>query len=158
MNHSEFRELFPDDDACFDYLKARFYPDGSRCVSCGRATKFHRIRGRSAYSCQFCGHHVYPTAGTILHRSTTSPRLWFWAIFLMSSTRCQISTRQLERELGVTYKTAHRMRSQIRRSLLPEEERTAAPASRETDSETERSRAAPPPMNLRRRLRLSERS
>lgn len=117
MTYSRFLDLFPDNDACVAYLKNKFYPDGSECPGCGKATKFHRIRGRAAYSCQFCGQQVYPTAGTIFHKSTTSLQLWFWAIFLMSSTRCGISAKQLEREIGVTYPTAHRMFKQIRTLL-----------------------------------------
>ncbi|MGV1048690.1 MAG: IS1595 family transposase [Solirubrobacterales bacterium] len=120
MTYSRFLERFPDNAACLDYLKNRFHPDGSDCPSCGKATKFHRLRGRAAYSCQFCGHQVYPTAGTIFHRSTTSLQLWFWAIYLMSSTRCGISAKHLEREIGVTYKTAHRMFKLIR-TLLSDE-------------------------------------
>jgi transposase len=117
MTYSRLRELFPDNDACLDYLKAKFFPDGTPCPKCGRPSKFHRINGRSAYSCQYCGHHVYPTAGTIFHKSTVSLPLWFHAIYLMSSTRCGISAKQLEREIGVTYKTAHRMFKQIRTLL-----------------------------------------
>lgn len=117
MSHIEFMRLFPDNDACLEYLKAKFYGDGTACPACGKTSKFHRVSGRSAYSCQYCGHHVYPTAGTIFHKSTTSLQMWFWAIYLMSSTRCGISAKQLEREIGVTYKTAHRMFKKIR-SLL----------------------------------------
>lgn len=120
MTYSRFLELFPDNDACLEYLKQRFFPDGTECPKCGKASKFHRITGRSAYSCQFCGHHVYPTAGTIFHKTTVSLQLWFFAIYLMSSTRCGISAKQLEREIGVTYKTAHRMFKQIR-TLLSDE-------------------------------------
>lgn len=122
MTYTEFMQLFPDNGACLDYLKARFYPDGTECPKCSKPSKFHRIKGRSAYSCQFCGHQVYPTAGTIFHKSTTSLQLWFWAIFLMSSTRCGISAKQLEREIGVTYKTAHRMFKQMRTLLLQDDE------------------------------------
>jgi transposase-like protein len=123
MTYSQFLERFPDNSACLDYLKERFYPNGTECpnAKCGKASRFHRISGRSAYSCQFCGHHVYPTAGTIFHKSTVSLQLWFYAIYLMSSTRCGISAKQLEREIGVTYKTAHRMFKQIR-TLLAEDE------------------------------------
>src|SRR5438477_173578 len=96
LTYSRFMALFPDNDACLEYLKERFYPDGTPCPKCGRESRYHRITGRSAYSCQFCGTHVYPTAGTIFHKSTTSLQLWFWAIFLMSSTRCGISAKQLE--------------------------------------------------------------
>jgi transposase len=114
MTFSRFLERFPDNDACLEYLKQRYYPNGHECPKCHKATKYHRVRGRAAYSCQYCGHHVYPTAGTIFHKSTTSLVLWFWAIFLISSTRCGISAKQLEREIGVTYKTAWRMFRQIR--------------------------------------------
>jgi transposase len=117
MTYSRFLELFPDNEACLEYLKGKFFADGTACPKCERASKFHRIKGRSAYSCQYCGHHVYPTAGTIMHKSTISLQLWFFAIYLMSSTRCGISAKQLEREIGVTYKTAHRMFKQIRTLL-----------------------------------------
>lgn len=120
MTYSRFLELFPDNDAALEYLKQRYFPDGTECPKCGKASKFHRITGRSAYSCQYCGHHVYPTAGTIFHKSTVSLQLWFYAIYLMSSTRCGVSAKQLEREIGVTYKTAHRMFKQIR-TLLSDE-------------------------------------
>ena len=81
MTYTRFMERFPNHDACLDYLKERFYPDGSGCPSCGKQTKFHRIKSRAAYSCQWCGHQVYPTAGTIFHKSTTNLQMWFWAIF-----------------------------------------------------------------------------
>jgi transposase len=122
MTYTDFLRMFPDNDACMDYLRDRFFPAGAPCPRCGKATKFHRIRGRSAYTCQYCRHQVYPTAGTIFHKSTTSLQLWFWAIFLMSSTRCGISAKQLEREIGVTYKTAHRMFKQIRTLLCQDDD------------------------------------
>jgi transposase-like protein len=115
----EFNEQFPDDDTCLEFVYQARYPVGSICPNCLKPTKFHRISGRTAYSCQFCGTHVFPTAGTIFHKSPTPLRSWFYAMFLMSSTRCGISAKQLERELGVTYKTAWRMFKQIR-SLMDE--------------------------------------
>jgi transposase len=121
MTYSRFLELFPDNDACLDYLKAKFYSDGTECPKCGKPSKFHRIKGRSAYSCQFCGQHVYPTASTIFHKSTVSLQLWFWAIYLMSSTRCGISAKQLEREIGVSYPTAWRMFKMIRTLLADDD-------------------------------------
>lgn len=122
VTYTRFMELFPSHDACLDYLKDRFHPDGSDCPKCGKKTKFHRIKSRAAYSCQYCGHQVYPTAGTIFHKSTTNLQIWFWAIFLMSSTRCGISAKQLEREIGVSYPTAHRMFKQIRTLLSQEDD------------------------------------
>src|SRR5437867_4351046 len=116
----DFVRDYPDDATCLDYLWRRMHsPDGStaKCPKCGRVRRFHRVASRPSYSCDTCGHHVHPTAGTIFHKSSTSLHLWFHAIFLMAQTRCGISAKQLERELGVTYKTAWRMFKQIRSML-----------------------------------------
>ena len=120
---TQFNRDFPNDDACLEWLKNYLYPDGIFCETCKRVTKHHKIASRRSYSCDFCGHHVHPTAGTIFEKSTTPLKLWFHAIYLMSSTRCGISAKQIERETGVTYKTAWRMFKQIR-SLLREEPKT----------------------------------
>jgi transposase len=116
-SRAEFARDFPDDDACLSWLKDERYPDGIFCKNCERVTTHHRVKSRPSYSCQFCGHHVHPTAGTVFHKSSTSLHLWFQGIFLMSATRCGISAKQLEREIGVNYKTALRMFHQIRALL-----------------------------------------
>jgi transposase len=113
----DFQERFPDDAACMDALVGMLYPDGIHCPKCGKVTKHHRLTKRAAYACQFCGRHEYPMKGTIFEGSSTSLKLWFYAMYLMASTRCGISAKQLERELGVSYPTAHRMFKKIR-SLL----------------------------------------
>jgi transposase len=117
----EFMRECPDDAACLDMLwRERYAPDGHRaaCPKCKRTRKFHRIASRPAYSCDTCGHSLYPLAGTIFHKSSTSLHLWFYAIYIMASTRCGVSAKQLERELGVTYKTAWRMFNLIRNKLM----------------------------------------
>jgi transposase len=113
----EFTRDFPDDATCLEWLKNHLYPDGIYCVNCERVTTHHRVKSRPSYSCQFCGHHVHPTAGTIFHKSSTSLHLWFQGIYLMSSTRCGISAKQLGREIGVNYKTALRMFHKVRELL-----------------------------------------
>lgn len=110
----DFNEAFPTDDACLDFILSLLYPDGVVCRSCQRVTKHHRLSGRKAYSCQECGTHVYPLAGTIFEKSSTRLKSWFYALYIMASTRCGVSAKQLQRELGVTYKTAWRMFNQIR--------------------------------------------
>ncbi len=117
----EFMRQFPDDAACLDRLwRDRYAPDGhhAECPKCERERKFHRTKTRASYTCDSCGHHLHPMAGTIFEKSTTSLQLWFYAIYLMGSTRCGISAKQLERELGVTYKTAWRMFNKIRNELM----------------------------------------
>jgi transposase len=117
---TDFEQDFPDDAACLDWLVGYLYPDGIYCPKCEKVTKHYRVKSRPSFSCQFCGHHEHPMRGTIFENSATSLKLWFHAIFLMSQTRCGISAKQLERELGVTYKTAWRMFNKIR-SLLADD-------------------------------------
>ncbi len=116
----EFEKDFPDDAACLDYIFRMRYSNGVFCSICKRVTKHHRDTHRPSYTCQFCGTHVHPMVGTVFENSATSLRLWFYAIYLMASTRCGISAKQMERELGVTYKTAWRMFNKIR-SLMAED-------------------------------------
>lgn len=116
----QFQQDFPDDEACLEWLKNNRWPEGIHCKKCKRVTKHYRLRNHPKYSCQFCGNHVSPLAGTILEKSSTSLYNWFYAMYLMASTRCGVSAKQIERETGVTYKTAWRMYKQIR-SMLGED-------------------------------------
>jgi transposase-like protein len=120
----EFWREFPDDAACLDRLwRERYAPDGhhAHCPVCEKQRKFHRTKTRASYTCDTCGKHLHPMKGTIFEKSTTSLQLWFYAMFLMASTRCGISAKQLERELGVTYKTAWRMFNKIRNELMSDD-------------------------------------
>ena len=123
----EFMRHFPDDDACLELLwRTRFSPNGTHahCPKCDAKREFKRYthaQQRQAWTCTGCGKHLAPTAGTIFHKSSTSLHLWFYAMYLMASTRCGISAKQLERELGVTYKTAWRMAHEIRRHLMADD-------------------------------------
>jgi transposase-like protein len=120
----EFMREFPDDDACLDWLwRNRLSEDGrhAECPKCGVVRPFKRYatkQRRQTWTCTTCGRHVQPTAGTIFEGSPTSLHLWFFAIHLMTSTRCGLSAKQLEREVGVTYKTAWRMLNLIRNQLM----------------------------------------
>ena len=128
----EFMHEFPDDEACLTYLwTTRYAPDGThaRCPRCEVKRAFRRYetgQQRQSWTCTACGLHLHPTAGTIFHKSSTALHLWFYAIYLITSTRCGISAKQLEREIGVGYKTAWRMFNLIRNSLMAE---TPAPLS-----------------------------
>ena len=125
---TEFQRDFPNDAACLEHLwRTRYSPDGkhAECPKCETERVFKRYatkQGRQSWTCIGCGHHVHPTAGTIFHKSSTSLHLWFYAMYLMTSTRCGISAKQLERELGVHYKTAWRMFNKIRNELMGDED------------------------------------
>ena len=128
----EFEREFPDDTACLEWLVKRSYPEGIFCPTCNRVTKHHRETKRPSYACQNCGHHEHPMKGTIFEDSATSLKLWFYAIYLMSATRCGISAKQLGREIGVTYKTAWRIFHLIRKML---NENDGSPLKGEVDAD-----------------------
>ncbi len=114
----DFNQEFPTDDACLEYIKEQRWPGGiTRCDKCKQDRRHYRVRGRTAYACDHCGNHIYPLAGTVFEKSSTSLRLWFYSAYLMGCTRCGISAKQIQRETGVTYKTAWRMFRQIRRLM-----------------------------------------
>jgi transposase len=104
-----FIKRFPDDDSCLEEIKKLQYPKGIYCTECGMITKHYKIKNRTSYSCKLCRSQVSPLAGTIFEKTTTPLRIWFYAIFLMTHSRAEITIKQLQRELGVTYKTAWRI-------------------------------------------------
>ena len=127
-NVLEFFREFPDDETCLQFVwRGRFAPDGehARCERCEAERVFKRYetaQKRPAWFCQTCGFRIHPLKGTIFERSSTSLQMWFYAMYIMASTRCGVSAKQLERELGVTYKTAWRMFNLIRNQLMAQDE------------------------------------
>jgi transposase len=123
----EFMREFPNDASCLEWLwRERWSEDGEHadCPKCEQRRMFKRYatsQRRQSWTCTGCGHHVHPTAGTIFHKSSTSLHLWFYAFYLMTSTRCGISAKHLEREIGVNYKTAWRMLNKIRNELMDQQ-------------------------------------
>jgi transposase-like protein len=117
----QFNGMFPDNNACLDWLMEQRHPGYmAPCAYCKVERKFHRVYTRKTFSCDHCGTMISPMAGTIFEKSSTSLRLWFYAMYLMSVTRCGISAKQIQRETGVTYKTAWRMFREIR-TLMSED-------------------------------------
>src|SRR3989344_1940941 len=100
---TQFRAEFPNNDICLDYIFNKKYP----------AVKAYRIKGRKDYA-DALGKQYSPLAGTIFEKSSTQLTLWFYAIYLFAVSKNGVSAKELERQLGVTYKTAWRMAKQIR--------------------------------------------
>jgi transposase len=111
----EFFARFPNDDACLEHImQVRFGGTRFECTSCGKESTHHKLKERRTYVCAACGHHVNPTAGTILQDTRTPLVSWFYAMYLFCTTRHGVSGKELQRQLGVTYKTAYRIGQQIR--------------------------------------------
>jgi transposase len=96
--------MFPDEDACLDYIFRRKYPD---------LRGYHRISTRIAYV-NNKSHQIYPLKGTIFEKSRTLLTSWFYAMYLFHTSKNGVAAKELERQLGVTYKCAWRMAMKIR--------------------------------------------
>jgi transposase-like protein len=116
-NVRQFFQQFPTDEACLAHLFDVRFGQGHVCPKCEREAKWYPLASEKAYSCQWCGHHVHPMVGTIFEKSRTPLQLWFYAIFLFTTSRHGVSGKELQRQLGVTYKTAWRMASLIREHM-----------------------------------------
>ena len=117
LTTTQFFRQFPDDEACLAHLFAVRFGQGFACPSCERPSRWYRIKAERAYSCQWCGHHLHPTVGTPFEQTRTPLQLWFYAVHLFTTTRHGVSAKELERQLGVTYKTAWRMAGLIRQHM-----------------------------------------
>ncbi len=113
----EFFNKFPSDDKCLEHLFDVRYGQGHTCPKCERSARWYKIEAERAYSCQWCGNHLHPTVGTLFEKSRTPLQLWFYAIFLFTTTRHGVAAKELQRQLGVTYKTAWRMGQMIRQHM-----------------------------------------
>jgi len=121
VTHKQFLARFPDDATCLATLFAQEFPH-PKCGKCGKVGKFSQNTKRACFSCSCGQSHIYPKVGTIFEKSSTSLHDWFFAIFLMSTSKNGVASRELQRHIGVTLKTAWRMQTKIKEMMqeLPE--------------------------------------
>ena len=116
MNLPELIEEYGTEDKCREYLEALRWPHGVFCPRCGDQS-VSRIEKRNQWECNgpSCRYQFSVTAGTVFHDSHLPLWKWFLAIYLVGESKKGISGKQLQRTLGVSYKTAwylgHRIRS-----------------------------------------------
>jgi transposase len=114
----EFQIEYPDDAVCLTKLmEINFGGTQIHCPACGVFANFHMMSARRAFACQDCGHHIYPCANTIFHKSRTKLTNWFFAMYLMTSTRHGVAAKEIQRQIGVTYKCAWRMCHELRKLM-----------------------------------------
>lgn len=118
--YKDFKKEYPNDDACLEAVFQDRFGQVKFCPSCGAETKFYRVKKRQCYACKWCSYQLFPLAQTIFRKTTTPLTDWFYAIYLVSVAKNGISAAELQRHLGVTYKTAWRMHKQIRLLMQPD--------------------------------------
>lgn len=118
MNIIDLQNRFSTQHKCEVFLRSKRWPKGVACPRCGEAHPYW-ISTRKIWRCKACSYEFSVTTGTIFHRSRTPLQKWYVAIWLMVTSKKGVSAKQLERSLGVTYKTAWRMAMQIRKAMRP---------------------------------------
>lgn len=113
----QFFQQFPDDAACLLHLFNVRFGQGHVCDRCERSAKWYPIKAERAFSCEWCGNHLHPMVGTIFEKSRTSLQDWFYVIFMFTQSRHGVSGKEIQRNIGCTYKTAWRMGQQVRKHL-----------------------------------------
>ena len=115
----QFREQFSDDGTCFQYLVQSRWPEGFVCPHCG-GHQFWMESRRRLYECRVCSYQASATAGTILHGSHISIQEWFWAAYLVATHTPGMSAKQLQRQMGCSYKTAWSLLHRLRCAMVNE--------------------------------------
>jgi transposase-like protein len=117
MDYKEFLKKYPTEKAIIDYFIKIRYPEGVRCPHCGSNKVYHRSKEYKVFDCNGCGKGFSVFKNTIFEHTSTDMQKWFFAIHLFLNAKKGISAKQLQREIGVTYKTAWRMLRQIRKAM-----------------------------------------
>jgi hypothetical protein len=99
MSLLDFQDKFPTEQICLDYLIRMRWPDGVKCSCCG-GSELDFMKTRKVFECRHCRKQIYVTAGTIFHKSRVPLRKWFWAIFLMATSKKGVPMLYLQKQLG----------------------------------------------------------
>jgi|SRR5690554_67087 len=115
FNLLQFQERFATEKACQDYLFSMKWPNGYRCPKCNHDHYFKtKTRKLKLYECKECRYQTTVTVDTIMEKTRTALRKWFWAIFLVAHDKRGVSATFLAKELSISYKTAWHMLHKIR--------------------------------------------
>lgn len=112
---------YNDPEAAREHLESVRWPRGPVCPHCGAVDRISKLQGKAhrpgVYDCGHCRDQFTVTVGTVFERSKISLDKWLFAAALMGSSKKGISSKQIERMLGVTYKTAWFMTHRLREAM-----------------------------------------
>ena len=127
----DFFKRFPDDAACLDHLMKVRFGEFQKCTKCGKEGSFARAHQTSCLCCPCAATTFIRWSARLLLTASTPLQKWFYAMYLFTTTRNGVPAKELQRQLGVTYKTAWRIGHELRKFLgfVDGDIRSAAPAA-----------------------------
>lgn len=99
-------------DSLLVYAFTLRYQEIENCLNCHKPNKYYIVRGRKTLACAWCGKHVAPLGGTVLHKSATLIRTWIEVAKLLRANP-RLPALHIQRDFGMTYKTAWRLKKLI---------------------------------------------
>jgi transposase-like protein len=116
--------IFHDEDKARAHLEAQRWPNGPVCSHCGETKRIHRLEGKShrpgLFQCNACLKAFTVTVGTVMERSKIPLAKWVLGFHLMAASKKAMSTKQMQRILGITYKSAWFLTMRIREAMSPD--------------------------------------
>ena len=114
---------YNDPEAAREHLESVRWPKGPICPHCGAVDRISKLNGSAhrpgVYDCGHCRDQFTVTVGTVFEDSKISLDKWLFAASLMASSKKGVSSKQIERMIGVTYKTAWFMTHRLREAMKP---------------------------------------
>ena len=108
----EIQKLFSNDEVCRNHLFHLRWPAGYACSVCG-SNQYDALKKRQLLQCRNCKHQASIIAGTIMHRTRTPLRYWFWGIYFVAVCNGETTAQQLAEKIGLNYHAARRMLGKI---------------------------------------------
>lgn len=123
LSLAEFLRQYGSEAQCRRAFYRARWPKGFRCPACGDRRRSSFRRGaQTIYQCRACQHQSTLISGTLLQDTKLPLRTWYLAIHLLSSTKTNLAALELKRHLGVTYRTAWRIKHKVMQAMVEREE------------------------------------
>ena len=118
----EFNDKYGTEEKCREHLFNTRFAKGFICPKCGH-THGIRIKSRNLMQCSKCKYQLSATSRTIMDKTKTEIRKWYYAIYLVTVSKRGISAKELQRQISVTYKTAWYILKRIRAAMTNADEK-----------------------------------
>ena len=122
LSMADFVRQYGTEAKCYRALYRSRWPNGFRCPACHDRRRSRFRRGAQVYyQCRACRHQTTLISGTLFEGTKLPLTTWFIAIYLLTSTKTNLSALELKRHLGVRYRTAWRLKHKIMQAMMERE-------------------------------------